>query len=121
MSQQSDFLAEKSALQNLIEENGHMCMFYLEFNFIEMYWGATKKYMREHCNYSWKGLQETLPKGLDSIETNIIRKFARKSWRYIQLYRIRLFVKLAEYAVKKFKFHHHIPQDILNQFLIENI
>src|SRR5947209_191715 len=109
MSQQPDFLAEKSALQNLIEENGHMCMFYPkfhpEFNFIEMYWGATKKYMREHCNYSWKGLQETLPKELHSIETNTIRKFARKSWRYMQLYRTGLSVKLAEYAVKKFKSH----------------
>ncbi|CAG8539920.1 7960_t:CDS:2 [Cetraspora pellucida] len=60
LSAQSDFTMQKSALEELIVEREHICVFYLKFhcelNFIERYWGAIKRYAREHCDYSWARL-----------------------------------------------------------------
>jgi hypothetical protein len=43
---QPDFESQRSQLQELIEERGHICDFYpkyhCELNFIEQYWGAAK-------------------------------------------------------------------------------
>jgi len=45
---QPNFLAQKSALEEVILKAGHKVIFYLKFycelNFIERYWGAAKKY-----------------------------------------------------------------------------
>jgi hypothetical protein len=47
---QSDFVNQKSALEELIESRGHICDFYPKFhcelNFIEQYWGAVKRLYR---------------------------------------------------------------------------
>ena len=51
-----------------------------------MYWGAAKKYARDKCDYSWAGLQKTVPEALDSVSLITIKKFARKSWRYMDIY-----------------------------------
>jgi len=48
ISLQPDFFAQKCALQELVEEAGHVCIFYPKFhcelNFIERYWGAAKRF-----------------------------------------------------------------------------
>ncbi|PKY51387.1 hypothetical protein RhiirA4_424476 [Rhizophagus irregularis] len=88
---EEDFKSQKSQLQEEIEKRGHICIFYpkyhCELNYIEMYWGAAKRYTRENCNYTWSSLQKTVPEALDSIPLITIRKFARKSWRYMDIYR----------------------------------
>jgi transposase len=65
---ESDFLAQKGAIEELIENAGHKCIFfskfYYELNFIERYWGAAKRYSRNNCDYSWKGLQKWFLKDL---------------------------------------------------------
>ena len=123
MASQSDFVAQKSAIVELIENAGHLCVFYPKFycelNFIKMYWGVVKYYTRNNCDYTWGGLQETVPQALDSVDITTIRKFAQKSWRYMQLYREGLTGKLAEYACKKFKSHRRISQDDLIAFIKE--
>jgi hypothetical protein len=90
MASQPDFVMQKSAIVELIENAGHLCIFYLKFycelNFIEIYWGVTKHYARDHCDYTWGGLQETVSQALDSVNITTIRKFVQKSWRYMQLY-----------------------------------
>jgi hypothetical protein len=69
LSLQPDFLEQKSLVQETIEELGHLCIFlpkfHCELNFIEFFWGAVKKYLREHCDYTYTGLQESLPKALE--------------------------------------------------------
>jgi hypothetical protein len=123
MSLQPDFMAQKSGIEEVIEQAGHLCIFYPKFhcecNFIEMYWGAAKRYTREHCDYSWNGLQTVLDVALDSVDLPIIRRFARKSFRYMDLYRQGITGNLAEYACKKFRSHRRIPSYALQSFLAE--
>lgn len=50
------------------------------------------------------------------VPTTMIRKFARKSWRYMDAYRSKdgnkLSMKQVEYAVKKYKRHRSVPESI---------
>ncbi|PKB97087.1 hypothetical protein RhiirA5_298178, partial [Rhizophagus irregularis] len=119
ISLEPDFLAQKGAIEELIENAGHKCIFFPKFhcelNFIERYWGAAKRYSRENCNYSWEGLQRVVPESLDSVTLITIRKFSRKCWRYMDLYRKGIDGKLVEYAVKKYKSHRRIPEGVLEE------
>jgi hypothetical protein len=51
LSLQPDFQEQKSLVQETIEAAGHLCIFLLKFhcelNFIEFFWGAVKRYLRE--------------------------------------------------------------------------
>ena len=109
MSLEPDFIAQKGAIEELIKNAGHKCTFppkfHCELNFIERYWGAAKKNLRENCDYSWQGLQKAVPESLESVPLITIRRFSRKCWRYMDLYRKGINGKLAEYAVKKYKSH----------------
>jgi hypothetical protein len=119
LSLEPDFLAQRGAIEELIKKAGHECIFYPKFhcelNFIERYWGASKRHARENCDYSWNGLQQMVPKSLDQVPLVMIRKFARKCWRYMDAYRKGISGKLAEYAVKKYKSHRRIPDSILEE------
>lgn len=119
VSLQPDFLSQKSALEEVILEAGHKCIFYPKFhcelNYIERYWGAAKRYARENCDYSWSGLQRVVPTALESVDTITIRRFARKAWRYMDLYRNGITGKLAEYAARKYKSHRCIPEYVLSE------
>jgi len=118
MSQQPDFLAQKSMVEEMIEARGHKVIFYPKFhcelNYIEMYWGAAKRYTREHCDYTWAGLLRTVPDALDQVPITLIRKFARKSARYMDVYRKGLTGKAAEYATRKYHSHRRVPESIFS-------
>ncbi|RIA99536.1 hypothetical protein C1645_811341 [Glomus cerebriforme] len=101
LSLEEDFKSQKSQLQEEIKKRGHI---------------SAKRYTRENCNYTWSSLQKTIPEALDSISLITIRKFARKSWRYMDIYRKGITGKVAEYAVKKYNSHHHVPDTIYNEF-----
>jgi len=83
--------------------------FYCELNFIEYFWGAVKKYTRNNCDYTFKGLERTVPEALESVSLEQIRKYARRSWRFIDAYRKGLTGISALYIVKKYKSHRRIP------------
>lgn len=117
LSLQPDFLSQKSLIAETIEAAGHICIFYPKFhceiNYIEYFWGATKRYCRLHCDYTWEGLKRTLPQALASIDLFTIRRFARRAQRYMSAYRYGLNLSAAEYAVKKYKSHRRIPHGII--------
>ena len=87
---QADFLAQKPAIQEILESRGHIVVwcpkFHPEFNFIERYWGMVKFIMRGKCDYTFATLQEQLPAALETPTIGKIRRFARKSADYIYAY-----------------------------------
>ena len=78
--------------------------------------GAAKCYTQQHCNYTWKGLQETVPRVLDSVPLGQIRKYAQKSAKFMECYRKGLTGLQAVYVLKKYKSHRTVPD-----FVFENI
>ena len=60
-----------------------------------------------------------IPEVLNSIPITTIRKFARKSWRYMDAYDKGLEGRMAEWAVKKYKSHRRLPDNI-NEFFIKS-
>ena len=74
---------------------------------------AATRYARNNCNYTWSELRETVPRALDFVDLITIRRFARTTWRYMDLYRQGVTGKLAaEYAAKNYKSHRRIPKDV---------
>jgi len=117
LSEQPDFVAQKnmSWLQEVGVEGGHIVQFFPkfhpEFNFIERYWGAAKRYAREHCDYSFAGLQEIVPKALDSVSLMTIRRLHNHCWRYIEAYHHgALAPHQVEWAMKKYSSHRRLRE-----------
>src|SRR5437773_4170462 len=77
-------------IQEVIEMHEHKVIFFPKFhcelNFIEYFWGAVKKYTHNNCDYTFKGLEKTVPEPLDSVSLEQIHKYARHSWRFIDAY-----------------------------------
>jgi len=73
---QPDFQQQKSLVQEVIEAVGHLCIFlpkfHCELNFIEFFWGAIKKYLRNNCNYTFDTLKANMPKALESVSLHTI-------------------------------------------------
>ena len=108
-----DFKYEKTALEYLMANHGQRCYyipkFHCELNPIERVWGAAKQYTRRHCDYSFPGLEGTVPIGLASVELNTIRKYFRKCREYMQAYRDgKTGGDSVEKAVKQYKSHRRI-------------
>jgi hypothetical protein len=82
--------------------------YHCEFNYIEMFWDDSKAYARSQCKYDFNHLVQTVPLALESVSAAKICKFARKSYGYMDPYRVQgsngnfLTPKQIEYAVKKY-------------------
>ena len=118
LSLQPDFLAQKPLIREVIENRGHKVIFYPKFhcelNFIEMFWGAAKRYARNNCDYSFKSLEKIVPEALNSVSLEQIRRYARRSWRFMDAYRKGLTGIAALYAVKQYRSHRRIPENVID-------
>ncbi|KZV70014.1 hypothetical protein PENSPDRAFT_632253 [Peniophora sp. CONT] len=119
LSLQPDFKQQKSLVQETIEGAGHICImlpkYHCEINFIEYFWGAVKRYLREHCDYTFNTLRANLPTALQSVSKLLIRKWEHRSWRFIDAYAGGLNAKDAQFQVKKYSSrtyasHRRIPE-----------
>ena len=121
LSQQPDFLEQKSSVQEVIEAAGHLCIFlpkfHCELNFIEFFWGAVKKYLREHCDYTFDTLKDNIPKALESVQLSTIRKWEHQMIRWMEAYRDGKSTKDAQFDVKKYgsrqyTSHHRVLESV---------
>ena len=106
---QPDFQEQKSLVHETIEAAGHLCImlpkYHCELNFIEFFWGAMKKYLREHCDYTYSGLQKNIPDAMASIDVLTIWKWEHRMIRWMDAYREGKGTKEAQIQVKKFGSH----------------
>ncbi len=91
--------------------------FHCEFYWIERYWCHTKRNVRKNCDYSFKTLVAAVPKYLDEVDVLTMRRYARKSFRYIDAYRpregegnIELTPAVVEWNVKQYASHRRIDK-----------
>jgi transposase len=110
LENQPDFLEQKSLVQETIERLGHLCLFlpkyHCELNFIEYFWGAMKKYLRDHTDYTFPTLKENIPKAMASIPLETIRKWEQRTIRWCEAYQSGKGAKEAQLAVKQFGSKH---------------
>jgi hypothetical protein len=122
---QPDFKEQKSLVQEVIETAGHLCIvlpkFHCELNFIEYFWGAVKRWLREHCDYTFPTLQQNMPIALSSVNTSLVRKWQNRMMRWIDAYRDGLNAKDAQFRVqafssKKYTSHRRVPERVAATF-----
>ncbi|CAG8578641.1 11272_t:CDS:2 [Scutellospora calospora] len=106
-------------LEEAVLGKGHILeqypKFHCECNFIERYWGYIKRETRKLCNYNYTDLLQQVPKALVNVPVTTIRKFACKSWRYMDTYDKGLEGRAAKWAVTKYKSHRRLPVTIEKQ------
>lgn len=121
---QPDFKEQQSLVQEVIEEAGHISIFlpkfHCELNFIEYFWGAIKRYLRENCDYTFTTLQENVPKALESVSVETIRKWEHRMWRWVDAYDGGMGAREAQLHVQKFssrkyKSHRRVPERLAAQ------
>ena len=113
LSFHDDFFNEKTIVEKLITDKGHKCLylpkFHCELNPIERVWGQAKVYTRSHTNFSLAGLRSIINPGLDSVSTDLIRKYFRRVLEYERAYlEGKTAGKELEAAVKLYKSHRRI-------------
>jgi len=68
---QPDFQQQKSYIQEVIENAGHLCIFlpkfHCELNFIEWFWGKVKKYLQDNCDGTFNTLKTNMPSAMQSV------------------------------------------------------
>jgi hypothetical protein len=100
---QSDFLEQCSLVQEVIEATGHLCIlpkFHCELNFIQFFWGAVKKYLRDNCDYTFVTLKKNLPNALASVQLSTIRKWEHHMVQWMDVYCLGLGAKDAQLQVR---------------------
>ena len=119
---QPDFKEQKSLVQEVIEVAGHLCIFlHFELNYIEFFWGAVKQWLCENCDYTFQGLQENLPKALNSVALETIQKWEHQMYHWMDAYRNGLSAcdaqfKVKEFSSKKYSSHQQVPESLARQF-----
>ena len=121
LSLEPDFAGEKSAIQTLCEDRGHLCLFlpkfHCELNPIECAWCASKFTCRRECDYSFPHLKDRVPRSLDEIPIATVRRWFRLTDRFRDSYKRGLSGRLAEFAVRKYKSHRRLPATVANEEL----
>ena len=115
-----DFRAQKSAIEQLIVDRGHKCLFlpkfHCELNAIEMYWGYSKALFRQVTKATFKDGQREVIIALDSCKLDTMRRFCNRSYRFMDAYKQGLSIKAAAWCVRKQKGHRAISEEVMQEF-----
>ena len=91
LNETEDFKYEKTKVEKYLSGRGHRVIFipkfHCELNPIERCWGDAKRYTREHCDYTFAGLERTIDRALNSVSIDLIRKYFRKVREIMRAYR----------------------------------
>ncbi|KAE9384236.1 hypothetical protein BT96DRAFT_842544, partial [Gymnopus androsaceus JB14] len=79
-----------------------------------------KKYLRDHCDYSFNTLQQNMSLALESVHVHTIRRWEHRMFRWMEAYRSGLDAKSAQFQVRAFssrqyKSHRQIPETLAAQ------
>ncbi|EJF60164.1 hypothetical protein DICSQDRAFT_63456, partial [Dichomitus squalens LYAD-421 SS1] len=71
----------------------------------------------KHCDYTFDTLRENMPKALQSVSIELIRKWEHRAWRFVDAYAEGLRAREAQQKVKEFssrryKSHRRIPEQL---------
>ena len=86
LAQHSDFRDEKSMIEHMLSEKGHIPKFHPELNPIERVWAQLKRFTKAHCKYSLPSLRKNIPLAYDSVTVENIRNHFRKVRHYMFCY-----------------------------------
>jgi len=118
-----DFREQESAIASVIKGRGHKCLFlpkfHCELNPIEMYWGYGKTRYRQVQKSTFEEAKKQVPIALDACQTDTLRRFCNRSFRFMDAYRKGLSIKAAAWCVKKQKGHRSISEAIMKEFDIQ--
>jgi len=115
---QADFQEQKSLLQELYEDAGHLCLYYLKFhcelNFIEQYWGYAKYQYRETPLTTNDNMMiENIRECLDSVPVETIQSYLIQACRFMDAYQAGLDGPQAAWACRKYRGHRTLPPGAL--------
>ncbi|EIM79857.1 uncharacterized protein STEHIDRAFT_69027 [Stereum hirsutum FP-91666 SS1] len=122
---QPDFKAQKSLVQEVIEAAGHLCIFlpkyHCELNFIEYFWGAVKRHLRENSDYTFDTLKTNMPAALASVQLTTIRRWEHRMQRWMDAYRAGMETQKANlhvrnYSSRKYTSHRRIPEGVARHY-----
>jgi hypothetical protein len=118
-----DFRDEKTMVQKAVENRGHLFIksprFHCELQYIEPFWGNTKRYMRANCSYNINALRRMIPEALRITTVQTIKRYYNRCLRFMDAYRHGLNVQLAHYVTKKYKSHRRLNDLQINVGLEE--
>ena len=86
-----------------------LAKYHPECNPLERVWSWSKRYVGDHCDYTWPRLLESVPKSLQLCPLKTIRAYFRRVFRIYSAYDKGMNGELAVYVVRKYKSHRRIP------------
>lgn len=124
---QPDFQETRSVLEELCLAAGHLCLFlpkfHCELNPQECIWGASKRYVRDTCSYSFKALRLAVGPSIQRIPIAQTRRYFRRCFHLINAYRYDLGMVMARAMHKQYKSHRRYTEkniaDFTDEFLAE--
>ena len=133
LSKQDNFQLQKSQVEKMITQRGHLCIFLPKFhcklNPIEMvcfhsflllcdsqsahYWGWCKHQYREHYKDTFVDAKNITHECLDMCPVEVIRCFFNCSWHFMAAYQQGLTSKAAEWAVHQQESHQQVREGVM--------
>ncbi len=113
LANHEDFRREKTIVEHFLSNQGHTVLFvpkfHCELNPIERVWGQAKVYTQMYTNFTLHRLRVNVNPALDSVSTDLIRKYFRRVLEYERAYlEGKKAGKELEQAVKVYKSHRRI-------------